>query len=159
MVVKCPHCDETNAYTDEKRGKTVHCRACQKVFFVSYEGVAARNKESVNEKAMSELDNNAEGQEMKVSVLAVASFVLSIFFIPALMPFFAPVGEGALLLSVEVGGLFFALVAVILGIAALIQRLSGARSLWWLGIIGIAVPIAWAVFIYCWIVGVSTSWH
>ena len=151
MIVRCPHCGETNAYTDEKRGKTVHCRACQKVFFVSYEGVAAKNKEDIT---------MTEGQRPKVSAPAIACFVLSIFLLTTLAPWFVPVAvtSAGLDLTFSVGP-FLALVTFGLGIAALIQRCYTRRSLWWLAIIGIVVPVGWVVFLSMWVMGVAGSWH
>jgi len=78
MIVKCPHCGETNAYTDEKRGKEVLCKGCQKAFFVSYEGVAAKNKESLNEKAekKAKKTNRANVQRF-IGVLSGAGIIWS----------------------------------------------------------------------------------
>lgn len=69
MIVKCPHCGETNAYTDAKRGQSVHCRTCRQVFFVSYESVAAKNKESINETIEKE-----KGREQLKLVAFIAFF-------------------------------------------------------------------------------------
>jgi len=151
MIVRCPHCRETNAYTDEKRGQNVHCRACQKVFFVSYEGVAGKNKDDITITAE---------QEPKASLLALASFVLSILLLIMLAPWFIPVevasAEADFIFSV---GPFLALITFGLGIAALIQRGYTRRSLWWLAIIGIAIPVGWVVFLSIWVMGVAGSWH
>ncbi len=69
MIVKCPHCGETNAYTDEKKGQSVHCRTCQQAFFVSYDGVAAKNKESINE-----IITKEKGRERLKLVALIAFF-------------------------------------------------------------------------------------
>lgn len=148
MIVRCPHCNETNAYTDEKRGRDVHCRACQKVFFVSYEDVAAKNKESVN----------ATTVKVKISGLAVASIILSTFLLMFLSPLFIfiPFTDELFVCNFYFGP-YLALGAVVLGIAALIQRAFVMRSWWWLAIIGIAIPVMWLIFLIIWAGGMLSS--
>ena len=48
MVLKCPHCNETTTYMLENGAKEVSCTICGKTFFVSYEGLAAKDKASIN---------------------------------------------------------------------------------------------------------------
>jgi len=36
MIRHCPHCGQANKYTEDRKGKNVKCRVCEKTFFVPY---------------------------------------------------------------------------------------------------------------------------
>lgn len=97
-------------------------------------------------------------QKAKISVLAIASLVLSTFLLMLLTPFFIPASSNMQDFIFRFGP-FLALCTAVLGIAALIQRAFVQRSWWWLALFGIAIPVAWVVIISIWILGVAKSWH
>jgi len=75
MEVKCPHCCKMNAYglTVENECEQVICAVCQRTFFVSREGVSAKDKEGIREVVARE---RVHGRERLIA---------SIAFFPALI--------------------------------------------------------------------------
>jgi hypothetical protein len=51
------------------------------------------------------------------------------------------------------------LAVIILGIAAVLQRIFVKRRLWWFGILGSSLAIGCAILVCVWIMGAATSWH
>ena len=109
---------------------------------------------------MSETETEAQGQRAKISGLAIASLVLSLF--PFALAFHA-FTSGTLTSDVLSGYFVLAplslVVAVMLGIAALIQRMFRTYRWWWLAFAGIVISGAWFITVCIWIMGVAGSWH
>jgi hypothetical protein len=105
---------------------------------------------------MKETDKNIQDQGVKTSLAALASFVLSALLLVTLSPFFFQDGISSdMFKAMCCSGLFLSFCSAVSGIAALIQRSFGPRRLWWLGIVGIAVPAAWGVIMTLKIFGIG----
>jgi len=76
MEVKCPHCNKMNAYglTVKDRYERFVCAVCQKTFFVSLEGIPAKDKDGIS-KIMAE-----EKAHRKLCLMSVVAFFPAFIF-------------------------------------------------------------------------------
>ncbi len=106
---------------------------------------------------MSETEPEAQVQKSKISWLAIASLISSIYPITFASLLFMPASRwpippsGQVLSFIFRCGPYFILVSVILGIAALIQRAFRAYRWWWLAFAGIAISVASAIIASIWV--------